>query len=650
MKLGTVFAITAVILSAMAVLFIFHAETDSSSAEMIESGDCGPDAYYYYYADGILMIGGSGSMYDYSAFAVPPWYEYYKDIKKIVIGHDITHIGVSAYVGLKYVTELTIPITLDSVVSDVSPAFAGCYRIEKINFSPGTDGYGYDYAAYKGSDSWYQYTPWYQSKDSLTEINFEDGITHIGSDAFRELNIKTVMLPETVTSLGSHCFYNCTKLTDLTLPISLNSYGNRTYPAFEGCMAVGNVTFTRGNGVPFDYSNILGNYCQDLAPWNLNDSIAKTIVIGENITSLGKYMFYKCNIGELTIPACARCGDSMAFYVRNNCYGSLEKITVTRGNGSGCDYETQWCKYNPWNNAPNLKTLIVGEGTHLGNHTFYNCKFRSVILSDSITFGKYVFNKTTVNELTLPISLNTVYSDSYPAFSGVSGIETVIFTPGTGWGYNYGAYEGINCWYKHTPWYMCRDTLKEIVFEDGIKHIGSDAFRELYITSIVIPDSVESLDNHTFYHCDRLIDLTLPITLDSVYSAKYPAFDQCNAIESVMLTAGTNGIGVDYTDCEPIWCTTFDTTHWISVDSGITYIGHRTFSGYTFFDSDGRHITDSAENLSGHVFEGQCGMMNQVDRASEGPVSATYIGSPVEPVSALRWDLMVEPAFVGGRY
>lgn len=45
MKLITVLTILAVIASAATVLFVLHAETDSSSAEVNESGWCGPDAY-----------------------------------------------------------------------------------------------------------------------------------------------------------------------------------------------------------------------------------------------------------------------------------------------------------------------------------------------------------------------------------------------------------------------------------------------------------------------------------------------------------------------------------------------------------------------------------------------------------------------------
>ena len=604
MKLWTVLTIIAVIASALTVLFVINTESDSSSAEVTESGWCGPNANYYIYSDGTLEIGGSGAMFNYDGLTRAPWYEHLDDITKIVIGDDITQLGLWAFVGLKYVTELTMPITLDSVVSDTTSAFAGCYRIEKINFTCGNGGYGFDYADYQGNNCWYQDTPWYQSRSVLKEINFADGITHIGNDAFRELNITSLTIPDSVTSLGNHCFFNCDKLTELTFPISLNSYGNKTYPAFQGCVAVNKVTFTSGSGSPFDYSTFWGGTYVELTPWNLNGNITKTIIVSDDVSRLGDYMFYNCNIKDLTLPInCIYGRDS--HYAFKTPYDSLENVTITKGTGVGYDYE-QWYADSsiPWSGTNSLKSIVVEEGvTRIGSYAFYHCHVDTLVLPNSLNIlGAYTFSYNMIKNLTIPISLNSVWLDKYPAFYYLYGIEKITFLPGTGYGYNYGAYEDINCWYQHTPWYECRSTLKEIVFTDGIKSIGSDAFRELYITSLVIPDSVESLGNHTFFQCEKLTDLTLPITLDSIYSEKYPAFEGCNAVSSLKFTAGTDGVGFDYENNAPFWCDPSHHVNHISFDYGISYIGLQTLTGYTFVGPDGEILQPTAECLSGLSF------------------------------------------------
>ena len=605
----------AVIVSAMAVMFVLHMETDDSSAEVTESGWCGEYVYYKIFADGTLEICGSGAMYDYGGFTCPPWYDHRDDITRIAIGDNITQLGASAFIGLKHVTELTIPISLNSVTSDMTPAFAGCINIEKVIFTLGKDGCGYNYAVSEGHDCLYYNTPWYLSRDVLKEIVFTDGTEYIGSDSFRELNITSIVLPDTVCSLGCHCFFKCEKLTDITMPVSLNSYGNTDYPAFDGCMAVEKVSFTRGNGVPFDYTDWKRSELNlELTPWNMNPAVAKTIVVSDDVAKLGMKMFIGCNIKELTMPVNgARTFSDYAFY---KTYSSLEKVTLTKGTtGAGIDYSWESEIYCPWNDAPNLKTIIVGEGvTHLGSHMFYFSKADTVVIPSSLeSFGNATFYTCTIKDLTLPISLNSVWFDDHAAFACVKGLEKVTFTPGSGYGFNYADSEGSNCFYHYLPWYQCRSTLKEIVFEDGIKTIGNNAFRGLNITSLVITDSVESLGAHTFYQCCKLTDLTIPITLDCVGSEKYSAFDECNAVTSLRFTAGTNGVGVDYTDCAPFWCNPFHKPECITLDSGITYIGTQTFAGYTFIGSDGKTLQPTAECLSGHVFEKKGGVMYQSD-------------------------------------
>ena len=717
LKLGAVLAILAVIASAMAVLFVIHAESDNSSATVIERGWCGQEAYYYYYSDGTLQIYGSGEMYDYSDSVHAPWSDYCGKITKIVIGDNITKLGQSAFVGT-HVKKLTIPIGLNSVTSDQYPAFAGCSNINEVVFTYGTDGIGFDYALTEGTDAWYQNTPWYQSRDVLEDIgfvngvktvgadslrelkveyltlpgsmmalgehcfynctdlnelilpislntvgsdegcafegccnirtvsfsygpngtgfnyasekggnawyqltpwyqsrgllkdiSFADGIKSIGSYAFRELSITSVTIPESMTGLGSGCFFGCTSLTDLTLPISLNPYGDASFPAFLSCTAIQNFTFTRGSGTPFNYSDAAGTHCQSLAPWNMNISVAKRIIISDDITDLGSYMFVGCNIRELTLPISAKCVESSAFYDRGlTCYDSLETITVTKGTGTSYDYNLNSCRYSPWSCAPNLRMLTIEDGiTHIGDYAFYACKTEEMVLPDTLgTLGAYPFADCSIRDLTLPISLNATWIDGIPAFQNVTGIVKVTFTPGTGYGYDYSTGKGCNCFYQLTPWYQSRSSLSEVVFEDGIRTVGNNAFRELNITSLMIPDTVESLGTYAFYQCSKLAELTIPITLNSVASNPFPAFGDCHAFRIIVLTPGADGIGVDYsTDPESGFY--YQLTPWYQsrlVTDIVFMDGIRTLGADSFRELNitSLVIPRSVEYLSAHTF------------------------------------------------
>ena len=57
-------------------------------------------------------------------------------------------------------------------------------------------------------------------------------VTAIADDAFRGTDVISVVLPDTVTSIGWFAFANCRSLTAVTLPASVESIG---YGAFDGC-------------------------------------------------------------------------------------------------------------------------------------------------------------------------------------------------------------------------------------------------------------------------------------------------------------------------------------------------------------------------------------------------------------------------------
>ncbi len=607
LKFGTVLAIVAVLASAMAVMLILHIETGNSSAQIIDSGQCGDDLTFSYLSDGTLTISGTGGMYDYSE-TDSPWCGYHNAIIRIVIEDGVTSLGGWCFHDCNNLLELTLPITLNSVKSNEHPAFAGCANIKIVNFTYGTNGYGFDYDAYPVNDCWYQNTPWYLSLDTVKEINFADGIKGIGSDALREQNITSIVIPDSVVALGNYTFYNCAELTDLTIPISLRPFCSEAYPSFKGCIKIENVTLTRGNGIPFDYDSVTSKtYYLPFAPWSMS-SVAKKIIISDDITTLGDYMFYYCNMKELSIP-----NNILLFGVTpfNAPYDNLKIVTITPGNGDYCNRVGGI--WEPWYKAE-LTTLTVAEGvTHLGKYGLTGFSVENLILPNTLSaLGDYTFNGDIIKNLTIPISLNATWTKRFSPFDYVTGIEKVTFTPGTGYGMNYSTYNDTDWWHQYTPWYRCKATLKEIVLEDGIKSIGSETFSDMPITSIVIPDSVQSLGRNAFYNCYNLTDLTIPISVCAL-SGTPNAFDRCDAVSTLKLTAGETGIGWDYSENSlPFWCMPGHKVTTIEFGWGITYFGAHSLDGYQFFTPAGEVIKPVAENLAGHTFNGVDGVMYQI--------------------------------------
>ena len=87
-----------------------------------------------------------------------------------------------------------------------------------------------------GAMSDYSYgvtAPWSEQKDDIKYVGIMDGVTSIGDHAFYECDKMTsITIPESVTSIGVYALYNCQGLTSIDLPDSLETIEDN---AFYGC-------------------------------------------------------------------------------------------------------------------------------------------------------------------------------------------------------------------------------------------------------------------------------------------------------------------------------------------------------------------------------------------------------------------------------
>lgn len=100
-------------------------------------------------------------------------------------------------------------------------------------------------------------------------------------------NLRKVMIPESVTSIGDYAFYNCNGLTLITIPNSMTSIGPS---AFRKCSGLTSIT------IPNSVTNIGG--------WAFCDCSGLTsITIPNSVTSIGPSVFRRCStLTSITIP------------------------------------------------------------------------------------------------------------------------------------------------------------------------------------------------------------------------------------------------------------------------------------------------------------------------------------------------------------
>ena len=384
-----------------------------------------------------------------------------QNVTEIVIpaslnGQSIASIGAEAFYGCSGLTSVTIP---DSVTSIGDGALSGCSSLASITIpfvgvcrKTASDSYQYPFGYIFGTDS-------YSGGVAITQYYY-------GSSTSSKI-IATYYIPsslKSVTVTGGEilygAFYNCTGLTEITIPDSVTRIGGS---AFYGCKGLTSVTI--GNGV-----TSIGDYAF------LRCSGLTSITIPSSVTSIGDGAFENCaGLTSFTIPNSVT---SIGYYAFSGCFG-LTSITVADGN----------TVYHSTNNClieTTSKTLISGcntsviptDGsvTSIGSAAFYNCSW--------------------LTSITIPDSVKSI-GDA--AFYGCSGLTSITIPDGVT---SIGNYAFYGC-----------SGLTSVTIPDGVTSIGNGAFNKCSgLTSVTIGKGVTSIGNYAFEYCSGLTSVTFKNT------------------------------------------------------------------------------------------------------------------------------------------
>lgn len=160
--------------------------------------------------------------------------------------------------------------------------------------------------------------PWQENHiDDIYSVVIEDGCTSICNGAFEDSvwvgdeivyhsNINSVILPDTLVTIGENAFNCCSNLTDITLPDSVTTIGvsafnstgitSFTIPASMTCLSGLNATAITSIDIPNGVTKI-GNsaffYCTNLT----------SVTIPDSVTEIDSWAFVGCeNLANVTIP------------------------------------------------------------------------------------------------------------------------------------------------------------------------------------------------------------------------------------------------------------------------------------------------------------------------------------------------------------
>ena len=331
----------------------------------------------------------------------------------------------------------------------------------------------------------------------LFKIIIPNSVTSIGDLAFMDSNaLSHIVISNSVTSIGDGTFYGCSSLTNIVIPDSVTSIGDI---AFSGCRSLSNIV------IPDSVTSI-GDYvfegCTSLS----------NIVIPDNVTSIGSNAFKNCSsLSNIVIPDSVT---SIGNGVFSGCL-SLKYISIPVNviclNGN---------PFSEWNGKLDcLSPNFVHECDILFN------KDKSEIIS---------FRNQKIESYIIFSNVKRI-GDS--AFSGCRSLSNIII-PDSVTSIGDGAFYGCS-------------SLTNIVLPDSVTSIGSNAFRDCSsLSNIVIPDSVTSIGDYAFEGCASLSDIVVP---DSVTSIGSNSFSNCRSLSNIVIPNNVTSIGSNaFRDCSSL--------------------------------------------------------------------------------------------------
>lgn len=487
------------------------------------STHCGENATWQYdSATATLTIGGSGAMYEYYDEERQPWASFREQVQYVVVGENITHIGWNAFsymTGLKILRctgdmptfsfnttvnvkvqgrypdgnktwDLTKPqngSTNGGITWSVHQGYSGsCGGNTTWSFDPNTG-----VLTISGSGNMNKYEQWenpwrfyyYDVKKIIvkgsvnliadgsfdrcfnaTEIIIENGVTSIGWSALSNTKISSILLPDSVTFLGTDALGSSLNLTSLKLPEHLkviNGFIVTNCPALK--------------------TIYVGPEVVEIVEAGLSNLQGTSVIFSGNAPKFHAESF-RYSYGLIYYP---KDDPTWTEAVRQNYGGSA--IT--------------WIAYDPNDpdNLPNPDTSIPGGSTNtpiIGNGwTYHSETGEFIIYSECNTQEVYLLITGGQMEPIHSVIIEGGFTEIPDAmFAGMSNLETVQLCEGI-------TYIGTNAFADCT-------SLRYIALPEGLTSIEMGAFiNAAALESIIFPTTLVNIGDGAFALCTALSDI-----------------------------------------------------------------------------------------------------------------------------------------------
>ncbi len=455
-------------------------------------GVIGDDIKWKLTTDGVLILSGSGKMYDATTTTGSVLYEYRLLIKEIVVGKDITSIGAFAFWSATNLEKVTFEE--GSVLTDVQKyAFARCGKLSEIVLPETVE--RMQYAAF-------------QLCDSLGEF----------------------YIPASIKYMSSHTFHVA---SGLTLNVEEGGYGELfaqqygvNYVTRDGKVLTGaigeNVTWTlttdgvltlSGSGKMYDATTTTGS------PLYEHRLLIKEVVVGKDITSIGAFTFWNAtNLTKVTFEAGSALTDIQK-YAFARC-GKLSEIvlpdTVVR------------MQYAAFQLCDSLGELYIPASVKYMSSDTFQATSGLTLNVEAGSYGEVFAQQYGINYiiregkvLTGAIGENvtwTLTTDGVLTLSGSGNMYDATTTTGS-------------------VLYEYRLLIKEVVVGKDITSIGAFTFwNATNLTKVTFEagSALTDIQKYAFARCGKLSEIVIP---ETVKRMQYASFQHCASLREFYVPA-----------------------------------------------------------------------------------------------------------------
>ena len=456
-------------------------------------------------------------------------------LKTIIIPGTVKEIRKNAF---NNNTELEKVILQEGVETIGERAFQSCTQLKSIELPESLTNIGLSA---------------FQTCSNLQEIEIPSQINVIENFAFNTCsNLTKVKLPENLTAIKSGAFSECSKLENIHISGKVNSISSR---AFSGCTNLINIEIAEENtSYKYDKNNGMLITTDGLEIVFISAAVLKNVTtfsIPEGITNFNVSLSSYKNITTIVIPKSLVSIDNANIFPK-----TISNVQVAEGNNN-FSVENN-CLYNKekttlimcYTKEANVK--LADTVKNINSYSFKQAvNIENLEIPELVTsLPAYTISKTNTKLKNVRIGANVTKIDSLFKFQNYYGTVTIDegnqnYSIENNTLYNKEKTKLVTILYRIKGSYSVKDTvitivslafhdqreMTEVILPEGLKEIGRSFNYCFGLTSIYIPNSVETIDSSAFNYSPNLDKIQIDKEAGSIEGSPWGATKGDRVIE-----------------------------------------------------------------------------------------------------------------------